>query len=124
MVRLGSAVTAMPLHQAVEHLEDYATVGGGQPLDLLETLEQSCGARTFLFFGRLEAEELIGRDAKRLGEVDEHGAWGLCVFVLVVSDDAAGDAGGLGELSLGHAAALSDLGEAITEAFEGALFHR
>jgi hypothetical protein len=110
--------------EAVDELEDDALVGGGELLDLLEALEEACGARAALFLGSLKAKELVRGDAEGFGEVDEHGAGGLGVLVLVVCDHTPGDADRVRQLGLGQGAGLADLGEAITEAFEGAFFHR
>ena len=66
---------------------------------------------------------MVGRDLKSLCEIDQESAWGLRFCVLVVGDDALRDADFLGEIGLSEAAALADLGEPFTEAFEGSFFH-
>ena len=47
----------------------------------------------------------------------------LCVLVLVIGDDAGGDADFLAELGLCEAPALADGGESFAEAFESSFFH-
>ena len=65
-------VTAVSLEEAVEDLEDRALVRGGEVLDLPQALHEPCGAGARLVLRRLEPEELVGRDSKRPGEVEEH----------------------------------------------------
>lgn len=106
------------MEEGVEELEEGPLIGGGKLLDALEALEEASGPGARAVVEGSDAEELVGGDTERPGEIRQDRSGRLCIGALVVGDHAVGDADEGAELGLGEAAALAELGEAGSEAFD------
>lgn len=110
------------LEHGIDEFEDGALIGGGEPLDALEALEESRGLRRRLLPHGRHAER-SSVETVRGREIDEHGARRLGVVGLVVGDDAIGDADRGAQLEPDQSPGLAQRSEAGTESFQRALLH-
>ncbi len=106
---------AVAIEEGVDDAEELPALGEGKLLDLLKAVPEALVGGAAGGLEGLDAEELVGGEAKDLGEGREEVSRGVVGLALVVGDHALRDAEFGGERTLAEADAAAKLGEALSE---------